>query len=152
MHDGRGERPIPMRFRNIRPDLYHSPMLATTPGTLLGRLRASARLAVLVLLVFTMKIGLAAACAKHDFADLGLGSNPSHQVSLSASADTDGSEPSKGSMPHAGVCTHCGCHHASAVPVMPYALTAPLAHARFGEIADAGHSTPAPLELRPPIA
>lgn len=126
-------------------------MHATLPGTLLGRLRASPRLAVLVLLVFAMKIGLAAACAKHDFADLGLGSDASHQVTVSAPADTDGSEPGKGPMPHAGGCTHCGCHHAAAVPVQAYTLTSTLAHDRFGYAPETGHSAPAPLELRPPI-
>lgn len=140
-----------MQFHNTPAGWYDSPMHATLPGTLLGRLRASARLAVLVLLVFAMKIGLAAACAKHDFADLGLGSDATHKVTVSASADTDGGEPGKGSMPHAGACTHCGCHHATAMPVSAYTLTASLVHDRFGFVPEAGQSAPAPLELRPPI-
>ncbi len=140
-----------MQFHNTSASRYHAPMLATTPGTILGRLRASVRVTVLVLLVFAMKIGLAAACAKHDFADLGLTPEASQQ-SVSAFADTDdGSNPLEGQLPHAGACTHCGCHHAAAVPVSAYALTSALAPARFGYAPDAGHSAPAPLELRPPI-
>lgn len=140
-----------MQFYNTPTSRYDFPMLATTPGTLLGRLRASTRLAVLVLLVFAMKIGLAAACAKHDFADLGLGSDATHQVAVNASADTDGDAPGKGPMPHAGACTHCGCHHATAVFVPTYTLMAFLAHDRFGFVPETGQSVPAPLELRPPI-
>lgn len=141
-----------MQFHNTPAGWYDFPMVATPPGTWLGCLRASARVAVLVLLVFAMKIGLAAACAKHDFADLGLGSDASHQVSASASADTDDDSPGKGPLPHAGACNHCGCHHAAAMPVPAYALTAPLVHDRFGYDPETGHSAPAPLELRPPIA
>jgi len=139
-----------MQFHNTSASRYHAPMLATTPGTILGRLRASVRVTVLVLLVFAMKIGLAAACAKHDFADLGLTPEASQQ-SVSAFADTDdGNNPLEGQLPHAGACTHCDCHHAAAVPVSAYALTSALAPARFGYAPDAGHSAPAPLELRPP--
>lgn len=142
-----------MQYHNSPADRYHAPMLATTPGTMLGRLRASARLAVLVLLVFAMKIGLAAACAKHDFADLGLSYGTPHETVMTAApADTDGGEPTKGSLPHAGACTHCGCHHAAAVPVSAYAMLTSVAHERFGYAPDPAHSAPAPLELRPPIA
>lgn len=125
-------------------------MLATTPGTILGRLRASARVTVLVLLVFAMKIGLAAACAKHDFPDLGVTSDAPH-LSVSAFADTDDGNPAEGQLAHAGACTHCGCHHMAAVPDSANVLTTALAHARFGYAPDAGYSVPAPLELRPPI-
>lgn len=140
-----------MQFHNTPTDRYDFPMFATPPGTWLGRLRASTRVAVLVLLVFAMKIGLAAACAKHDFTDLGLGSDTAHQVAASASTNTDGDAPGKGALPHAGACNHCGCHHAAAVPVPAYALTAPLVHDRFGYASETGYSAPAPQELRPPI-
>ena len=41
--------------------------------TVLARLRASTRLAVLVLLVFALKIGAVAACTQSDFAELDFG-------------------------------------------------------------------------------
>ena len=143
-----------MQFHNSPACRYHVLMLATTPapGTLLGRLRASAWLAVLMLLVFTMKIGLAAACAKHDFADLGLSYGVSPEtVMTAAQADTDGGEPTKGSLPHAGTCTHCGCHHAAAVPVSTCAMTMCLAKEGFGYAPDTAHSAPTFVERRPPI-
>jgi hypothetical protein len=59
-------------------------MNSAAPRTLLARLRTSARLAMLVLLVFALKIGTAAACAKHDFSDLGLGSDSSHAATMKA--------------------------------------------------------------------
>lgn len=143
-----------MQFHNSPAGRYHALMFATTPGTMLGRLRASARLAVLVLLVFAMKISLATACAKHDYADLGSSYGTSHETVMTAApADTDGGDdPAQSSLLHAGACTHCGCHHAAAVPVSAYAMTTSLAHERFGYAPDAAHSAPAPLELRPPIA
>ena len=57
-------------------------VLAFRPDStlLLARLRASTRLAMLVLLVFALKVSTAAACVKHDFADLGLGTGNTHQA------------------------------------------------------------------------
>ena len=40
-----------MQFHNTPAGRYHAPMLATAPSTMLGRLRASARLAALVLIL-----------------------------------------------------------------------------------------------------
>ncbi len=138
-----------MQLHNTRTDRYHEPMIATTPGTMLGRLRASARLAVLVLLVFAMKIGLAAACAKHDFADLGLASDASHQVMVSAAVDTDGNEP--GPLPHAGACSHCSCHHASALPNETVLAFAVVPRETVGYRPGVLPSAAPRLELRPPI-
>jgi hypothetical protein len=118
---------------------------------MLGRLRASARLAVLVLLVFAMKIGLAAACAKHDFADLGLASDASHQVMVSAAVDTDGNEPGKGPLPHAGACSHCSCHHASALPNETILAFAVVPRETVGYRSGVLPSAAPRLELRPPI-
>ena len=69
-----------MKFRNTVISLYSARMLSAAPRPLLARLRSSARLAVLVLLVFAVKIGAAAACAKHDFIDLGIGADSSQAV------------------------------------------------------------------------
>lgn len=84
---------------------------------LLTRIRTSSRLAVLVLLVFALKLGSAAACAQHDFADLGLGqggeTSPTAVLDI---VDTDPGDPSgTNTLSHLGACSHCGSHHASAV-------------------------------------
>lgn len=127
-------------------------MHATPPSTLLGRLRASARLAVLVLLVFALKIGAAAACAKHDFADLGLGSGDA-QGAIAKALDADaGSDLSKAALGHTGACSHCSSHHATALPnesILVYAsISAEAVLYRSGTPPSAGQC----LELRPPIA
>ena len=127
-------------------------MTALPPRTLLARLRTSARLSVLVLLIFALKIGAAAACAKHDFADLGFGTSDGHSVVQAVDGVTgDESQPSV-AFSHAGTCSHCGCHHASAVP--PEAFIAPtiLAHTLISFYAGVPPDTSHGLELRPPIA
>ena len=53
-----------MKFRNTIGNGYAFRMNPAVPRTVLARLRASTRLAVLVLLIFALKIGAAAACAK----------------------------------------------------------------------------------------
>ena len=65
-------------------------MNSVAPRPLLARLRTSARLAVLVLLVFAIKIGAATACAKHDFADMGLGSDSDHAAFVKVALADDG--------------------------------------------------------------
>jgi hypothetical protein len=119
---------------------------------LLARLRASSHLAVLVLLVFALKIGTAAACAGHDFADMGLGSGGDHALVVSVS-DMDVSDDASTTLSsHAGACSHCSSHHAAAL--IPTAST-------FVVIAQGGldatllglpPSASLSFELRPPIA
>ncbi|GAB3319595.1 MULTISPECIES: hypothetical protein [Lysobacteraceae] len=140
-----------MQFHNTPAGRYHAPMLATAPSTMLGRLRASARLAALVLLVFAMKIGVVAACAQHDFALLGLGTDSTHQLIVNSVSDTDGADPAQGTLPQGSACTHCSCPHAVAVPVTPHTMATALPHARFGYAVSANRSAPVLLELRPPI-
>ena len=100
-----------------------------------------------MLLVFVLKIGAAAACAKHDFADLGLGADSQHGVVLKAPAEPEG----QGAPAHAGACSHCSCHHAATVvPDTHIAITrAPQRVDVPGYGVKA--SADARLELRPPI-
>ena len=90
-------------------------MNSVVPRSLLDRLRSSSRLVVLVLLIFALKIGTVAACAEHDFADMGLGTGNDHALVVSAS-DLDGSgDPKTALSSHLGSCGHCGSHHAPAL-------------------------------------
>lgn len=65
---------------------------------MLARLRASTRLAVLVLLIFALKVGAAAACAKNDFAESNFGISGTHGVIVQAT-DTNAGDLSKTSFP-----------------------------------------------------
>ena len=90
-------------------------MNSVVPRSLLARLRSSSRLAVLLLLIFALKIGTVAACAEHDFADMGLGTGNDHALVVSAS-DLDGPDDPKTALSsHLGSCGHCGSHHAPAL-------------------------------------
>lgn len=126
-------------------------MHVTPPSALLDRLRASARLAVLVLLVFALKIGTAAACAKHDFAELGLGSGGAHGAIAKALAAEAGTDLSGVAFSHGSACSHCSSHHASALPNEPLLVlglvSADAAMYRSGTPPSAARR----LELRPPI-
>ena len=139
-----------MKFHNAPIGVYRARMIPATPRPLLARLRSSARLAVLMLLVFALKIGTVAACAQHDFADMGLGTDGDHALVVS---DTDG--PDDPSMPltsHAGACSHCSSHHASALT--PTSTTF-VVIAKGGICATSSGLPPSAspsLELRPPIA
>ena len=118
---------------------------------LLARLRDSTRLAMLVLLVFALKVGMAAACVKHDFAALGLGAGDTQQAVVQAT-NTDADDASKTLLTHAATCSHCGCHHASALPT-----STPLAFAVLprGGLAYRSGTPPSAAprqDLRPPIA
>lgn len=78
--------------------------------SVLGRIRTSSRLAVLLLLIFGLKLGTAAACVGHDFADLGLRTMGEHASTWSPSqADFDGDSKST-TIEHASNCTHGSCH------------------------------------------
>ncbi|WP_036171191.1 hypothetical protein [Noviluteimonas dokdonensis] len=90
-------------------------MHAASAPTLLARLRGSARLALLVLVLMVLKIGAASACVSHDFAELGLGTASSQDaVAKAAPPITDESVPATAAS-HAATCQHCSCHHAAAV-------------------------------------
>lgn len=140
-----------MKFRNTIGNGYAFRMNPAVPRTVLARLRASTRLAVLVLLIFALKIGAAAACANDDFADLGFGVDSQHGATLKASATDEPGALKKGSVA-AGACSHCGCHHHAAAMapdtpiafvIVPQVLTEPFS----GVPPSAAYR----LELRPPI-
>lgn len=141
-----------MKFHNAPASVYGARMIPAVPRTLLARLRSSARLAVFVLLVFTLKIGAVAACAKHDFADMGMGSGSSQGTektdSVRASADVD---PTQAQLGHAGACNHCGCHHAAVVVPVAYISLAISANGLTVRPEGLSPSASPPLELRPPI-
>lgn len=142
-----------MKFHNVRSGVYYARVNSSAPRTLLARLRASARLAVLVLLVFALKLGAAAACVKHDFADMGFGTDgSSHAVAMKASPlDGSNDDSTKLKLGHAA-CSHCGCHHAAAmVPDTQVALVL-VPQALPMRTSGLPPSASQPLELRPPIA
>ena len=119
---------------------------------LLARLRSSARLTVLVLLVFAMKIGTAAACAKHEFADLGLGGDATQAVVMTLAGDSGDADLPKSQLSHAGKCTHCSCHQAAALVLTTYTLPPVGAHVVTVRTTGPPASAARLLELRPPIA
>ncbi len=119
---------------------------------MLARMRASPRLAVLMLLVFALQIAAAAACTTHDYVDLGFGVSDTLGTAVQA-VDVDAGDLPKPSLAHAGSCNHCGCHHASALQtttVLALAST-PSEH---GDCSRGGlpPNSYLRLELRPPIA
>lgn len=121
------------------------------PQPVLARLRASARLAMLVLLLFAMKIGVAAACVPHDFGDLKNSVVQGHAlVSQAPSSDGDGNQ-SPATFGHAATCNHCGCQHGSAVPPASLQTSAALTFERLHHRIEASSSPSLRLELRPPI-
>ena len=110
-------------------------------------LRRSSRLALLALAVFVLRIGIVAACAKDDYAELMRTATWEVAVHVLASdAATDEA------MTHgAGHCLHCACHHAVALPagVAREAVSIVGIHVTVRLIPRA---TPPPgLALRPPI-
>ncbi|MGH8078735.1 MAG: hypothetical protein ACREPE_15645 [Lysobacter sp.] len=119
---------------------------------MLTRIRASVRLAVFVLLVFGLKIGTAAACASHDYADLGLGSGGDHALVVKAIPDTDGFGDARMPLSHAGACAHCSCHHAAALTTTTTGLFANAPQALDVTVSGLPPSVSLNFELRPPIA
>src|SRR5690606_37685718 len=103
-------------FRNTAAVRYPESVDSARALPLLARIRASSRLAVLVLLVFALKLGSAAACAQHDFADLGLDGETSTMGLLDVASADPGDPSGPNALSHLGACSHCGSHHASAVP------------------------------------
>lgn len=120
--------------------------------TLLARLRVSTRLAVLVLLVFALKLGAAAACAQHDYADLGLGKGDPHAAVVKAVDSQAGNDLSKAQPGYAGACSHCSCHHASALPTGTVLAFVWISREVVIHRSGAPPSAAGRLELRPPIA
>lgn len=141
-----------MKFHNAPVAGYAGGMNPVASHAMLARMRSSARLAMLVLLVFALKIGAAAACAKHDFADLGFDTDVGHAAVLKAPAGDGPDELTKGTLAQAGACSHCSCHHAVAVVPEIYISFSvpPLGVAEL--LAAAPPSVSWRLELRPPIA
>ena len=117
---------------------------------LLARLRASTRVAMLVLLVFALKVGMAAACVKHDFADFELGTGDTHQAVVQAT-DTDAGDASKTVLTPAGTCSHCGCHHASALPTSTVLAFAVCPREGLAYRSGTPPSAAPHMDLRPPI-
>lgn len=117
----------------------------------LSRIRASTRLAVLLLLIFGLKLGTAAACVGHDFADLGLGTIGEHASAWKASpADSDG-DPSPTTTEHASNCTHGSCHQVADVALSPSGFM-PLIRPALEVDGDGRPPTLAlQSQLRPPI-
>ena len=140
-----------MKFHNVRSGVYYARVNSSAPRTLLARLRASARLAVLVLLVFALKLGAAAACVKHDFADMGFGTDGSHAVAVKASPLDGGNDDStKLKLGHAA-CSHCGCHHVATMVPDTQVVVVLVPQALPMRTSGLPPSTTQPMELRPPI-
>lgn len=143
-----------MKFHNVRSGVYYARVNSSAPRTLLARLRASARLAVLVLLVFALKLGAAAACVKHDFADMGFGTDgSSHAVAMKASPlDGSNDDSTKTKLGHAGTCNHCSCHHSAAMVPDSHVEFAVVPQELAVRTSGLPPSASARLDLRPPIA
>ena len=126
-------------------------MIPATSRTLLSRLRASARLAALVLLVFALKIGMVVACAEHDFADMGLGTSGDHALVVAVS-DMDGADDAPEILSsHAGACSHGSTHHPAALTPTS-ALFAGIVQRGLNPTSSGLPPSASPsFELRPPI-
>jgi hypothetical protein len=125
-------------------------MSVAPSSAFLSRLRASVKLSAFVLLVFALKIGAAAACAGHDFADLGLGSGTEHPVSLNGDwggDDPPGEEPDG----NAGDCAHVKCHASAILPVGPQLVSTFSSHLP-SSVSGLSPSASPGSHLRPPIA
>jgi hypothetical protein len=98
-----------------------------------------------VLLVFAMKIASTTACVTHDYAVVG-GADDHAAVVQAVEIGEDAA-----SSLHAAICTHCGCHQASALPArLAIAAVAPTRD----RVAYRPGSPPRPASretLRPPI-
>lgn len=130
---------------------------ARTATRLLDRLRASTRLAAFALLLFALKLGVAAACVGHDMADLGFGttneqtSQQTGDPMQSTPGDSDPAPTTPTTPAHADSCTHGNGHQAADVIVAPSHCVVPMRHSM--EI-DADRRPPGALpqeHLRPPI-
>ncbi len=134
--------------------VYHAPCplpcapmpILRTPLIRLHRLRRSARLVAFALVVFVLRIGMVAACAPSDYAELS--NHPDATAAVAVSAEVPADDDTQHS---AGHCLHCSCHHAVA---LPGALVAPPpTAANFVGVSLLIRQITAPpeLSLRPPI-
>src|SRR5690606_9198008 len=115
------------------------------------RLRKSARLAVLVLLVFSLNLGTVAACTQHDLADLGLGASGDHAADTQLAHASETPDRLGDALGHASACSHCGCHHAFAPPNTVRLVAANQAQGRAAFVMDAAPAAIFHPDLRPPI-
>lgn len=115
-----------------------------------SRIRASARLIVLVLLVFGMKIGTTADCFSHELAEAGLATTLDQ--AWVADAVSDASEAGQVLFDHAADCTDCSCHHASAVVGNTYAFMGTNLQGLDWRLSGLPPSAAAREDLRPPIS
>ena len=140
-----------MKFHNITPSLYLWQMSFRPTSRLLARLRASSHFSILVLLVFALKIGTAAACAGHDFADMGLGSGGEHALVVSVSSIDVSDDASTMLSSHAGACSHCSSHHAAALIPTSSDLVVIARSGLDSTLLGLPPSASLSFELRPPI-
>lgn len=133
-------------------------MIRARPATrLLDRLRASTRLAAFALLLFALKLGVAAACVGHDMADLGF-DTASGQTSQQAGdpmqptpGDSDPTPTTPTPQAHADSCAHGNGHQTADVVAAPRHYVVPMRHSVEIE-ADIRPPSALPQEhLRPPI-
>jgi hypothetical protein len=110
-------------------------------------LRRSTRLAAFALAVFVLRVGIVAACAPSDLAELVQSGGMADVVQADSDHDIDAVDPGHVK----GHCLHCSCHHAvtlpaSHAPVPPLAIT-------FAPAAPITPQATAPpdMSLRPPI-
>lgn len=127
--------------------MYGAQMRQSSSLPLLARLRCSQRFAVLMLLVFILRIGADVACTAHDIVE---GSAASQGIELSV-ASVDRDHPAGSPFDVNGACDHCGCHQVAAIlPPIPVSVATtgalPIAQ-RLPLSVPALQST----ELRPPI-
>jgi hypothetical protein len=117
---------------------------------LIGLLRESTRLAAWVLAFFLASTALTIACAAHDLADAGIGSDVGFTAAANDPGNLPGSDaPSSG---HAvGDCCHSGCHHAPAVlTILATVASAEPSHV-FLPADNPCPAAPVQRTLRPPI-
>ena len=132
------------------PLTYSAMSTLQSPLIRLDRFRRSARLAAFMLAIFVLRIGVVAACAPSDLAEI-FQSDRSN-VALHSDAQDD-SDPNQQDHLEAsdGHCLHCSCHHAVALPgsLVPLPAAALISYVQDPPRAQA--TAPPDLILRPPI-
>lgn len=120
---------------------------------LITRLRASARLVVMVLLVFLMKVGMVVACSANDFEPAAPDGMWTSSVSLAATMADGSGDDSKipDPLPHPS-CVDCHCHHAAALTPETASLAWSVTNAEPTGVFIHHRLAPPRRELRPPIA
>lgn len=113
----------------------------------LETLRRSTRLAIFALAVFLVRVGVVAACAPSDYAELAAGGADASPIAAhveSGAADPDSQHAT-------GHCLHCSCHQSVALPA-DFAVLLAVAES-FPTVAMPLRQVLAPpdLSLRPPI-